>query len=462
METESSATTAAAAAAAAPGEWDRAAETKSRDGAVSPAADCAPAVGAEVVCSGEVPQGDGRRRSKRRLNFKPAPSRPEDERCTGCRVKFERQGRRLNRRALGTFTNVETARWTFPQVALELQDSSYMCEACAQLIRSKYRKRQFGKKTLWIRPMHKTENEPEPRPRERRVGKKARAAYLVSRSRYRSAFNVMWSARGARKPMMDFISRQIKLEMKELSRQHDSPFHQKVASSRPMSMFPWRRCLNWAQEKAPLVTHCIRAMFPDATSLARSSHVLTDEQAGALLDRRIVTALSIPLFTRNVYKNNFVQASLGAALRLQGLSGSGLDSLNGLGLCQNKDTVRQLLLRLLQGRRGGLLSNGRFGQRLNEEQLKADAEQIQDVEEQEGSEEVETESDAERAEPEGTVNEVEVELEEDLEENDEDESKQRSGTKRKRDKEDEEESAESKKNRVVVVRLGLLQEDSDP
>uniref|UniRef100_A0AAV2MLC9 Uncharacterized protein n=1 Tax=Knipowitschia caucasica TaxID=637954 RepID=A0AAV2MLC9_KNICA len=196
------------------------------------------------------------------------------------------------------------------------------------------------------------------------------------------------------------------LQMKELSRQPGSPFHQKVVSSKPMSMFPWRRCLNWAQEKAPLVTHCIRALFPDAAAMAKSSQILTEEQAGALLDRRLVTALSMPLFTRNVYKNNFVQASLGAELRMQGVSGSGLDALNALGLCQNKDTVRLLLLRLLQGRRGRLLSsNVSLGQRLKQEELKAD--QTPDVEEadvveEEGSEEAETESDTERAEVEVT------------------------------------------------------------
>lgn len=65
-----------------------------------------------------------------------------------------------------------------------------------------------------------------------------------------------------------------------------------------------------------------------------------------LLERRAVVALSIPLFTRNIWKNNFLQASLGAELRLQGCSGSALDVLNTMGLCQNKDTVRLLLHRL--------------------------------------------------------------------------------------------------------------------
>lgn len=65
-----------------------------------------------------------------------------------------------------------------------------------------------------------------------------------------------------------------------------------------------------------------------------------------LLERRAVVALSVPLFTRNIWKNNFLQAALGAELRLQGCSGSALDALNTMGLCQNKDTVRLLLHRL--------------------------------------------------------------------------------------------------------------------
>lgn len=73
---------------------------------------------------------------------------------------------------------------------------------------------------------------------------------------------------------------------------------------------------------------------------------MSEEQAQTLLERRAVVALSIPLFTRNIWKNNFLQAALGAELRLQGCSGSALDALNTMGLCQNKDTVRLLLHRL--------------------------------------------------------------------------------------------------------------------
>lgn len=73
---------------------------------------------------------------------------------------------------------------------------------------------------------------------------------------------------------------------------------------------------------------------------------MTEEQAQMLLECRTVVALSIPLFTRNIWKNNFLQASVGAELRLQGCSGAALGALNTMGLCQNKDTVRLLLHRL--------------------------------------------------------------------------------------------------------------------
>lgn len=66
----------------------------------------------------------------------------------------------------------------------------------------------------------------------------------------------------------------------------------------------------------------------------------------SLLERRTVVALSIPLFTRNNWRNKFLQAALGAELHLQGCSGSALDTLNTMGLCQNKDTVKLLLQRL--------------------------------------------------------------------------------------------------------------------
>lgn len=59
--------------------------------------------------------------------------------------------------------------------------------------------------------------------------------------------------------------------MKALTRQADSPFHQKVSSRKPLSSFPWRRCLNWARDKAPLVTTCLTALFPDVNALTKSS-----------------------------------------------------------------------------------------------------------------------------------------------------------------------------------------------
>lgn len=70
-----------------------------------------------------------------------------------------------------------------------------------------------------------------------------------------------------------------------------------------------------------------------------------------------MVALAIPLFTRNIWRNNFLQAALGAELRLQGCTGSVLDALNTMGLCQNKDTVRLLVHRLCNGK--DLVSLGR-------------------------------------------------------------------------------------------------------
>lgn len=434
--------------------------------ASSSAAVCAPVVGAEVICSGEGSQKTAvKRRGKKIPNFRQTSScRPEEQKCSGCQEQFERQGRGFNRRALFTFTNLETARWAFPR-ATDLSDQSFVCESCAQLIRSKCKRRQCGKRTLYVRPIDETQKEMpflHFRPIHRRMGKKAKAAMLVGKSCYTAAFKVLWSAKGARKPMLDFLSRELKKEMKTLSREAGSPFHQKVASSKPMAMFPWRRCLNWAQEKAPLVTHCVRALFPDVSAIGRSSHVLSQDQANALLDRRIVTALSVPLFTRNNYRNNFLQASLGGELRLQGVSGTGLDTLNSLGLCQNKDTVRQLLLRLMQGRRGKFLTNGRLGQKLKQEQLKSEttaahAEEM--AEGEDGSEDLETESDPER-----TANEVTVEIEDDAEveeENVEEPSNLRKKRSKRKHLKEDDGVTEAKKDRVMVVRLDLLQGPSD-
>ncbi|KAF3690260.1 hypothetical protein EXN66_Car005932 [Channa argus] len=316
-----------------------------------------PVVGAEVDCPGgpeveqteEDPQKTAasqpattasiQQRGRRR------PKRPEDRSCSCCKSEFERQGRSFNRRAVYTFTTPETVQWIFPDSVVN--DKSFLCETCAQVIRSKCKRKQTGKRPMWLKPPAAKPSEMRDKKKKgRRMGKKSKAALLVSKSCYKAAFKMLWSAKGARKPMMEFWSKQLKEEMKLLSRHADSPFHQKVSNRKPLSSFPWRRCLNWAQDKAPLVTTCLRSMFPDINALSKSSHQLSEEQAQTLLERRTVVALSIPLFTRNIWKNNFLQAALGAELRLQGCSGSALDALNTMGLCQNKDTVRLLLHRL--------------------------------------------------------------------------------------------------------------------
>ena len=46
------------------------------------------------------------------------------------------------------------------------------------------------------------------------MGKKSKAAQLVSRSCYKAAFKMLWSAKGARKPMMEFWSKQLKEEVR--------------------------------------------------------------------------------------------------------------------------------------------------------------------------------------------------------------------------------------------------------
>lgn len=68
--------------------------------------------------------------------------------------------------------------------------------------------------------------------------------------------------------MMCFL---LVVQMKALTRQTDNPFHQKVSSRKPLSSFPWRRCLNWAQDKAPLVTTCLTSLFPDISALSKRS-----------------------------------------------------------------------------------------------------------------------------------------------------------------------------------------------
>lgn len=468
-----------------------------------------PAVGAEVDCPGgadaevqagvvsqktasaaaphAVPRSCGRQR----------PKRPEDRNCSCCKLEFERQGRSFNRRAVFTFTTPDTVHWVFPGSVVH--DKSFMCETCAQVVRSKCKRKQSGKRSLWLKPPT-TKEVTDTKMLGRRMGKKSKAALLVSKSSYKAALQVLWSAKGARKPMMQFWSKQLKQEMKVLSRHADSPFHQKVAGRKPLSSFPWRRCLNWAQDKAPLVTTFFRSLFPDVNALFKSNHQLTEEQAFMLLERRTVVALAIPLFTRNIWRNNFLQAALGAELRLQGCSGAALDTLNTMGLCQNKDTVRLLLHRLRNGKdlEGDQLS-------IKQEQMKevmTDVDEEEEEEEDKEDEEEEEDDDDEDEEEEDemvmAVEEEEVEEEEvqdgveqqEEEEEEEDRAaeekeekkrrkkaakKQRKEEKRKergkrkakeRDEKEEEddeddEGSEQKKRRVVVVRLGLLKGHSE-
>lgn len=432
------------------------------------------------------------------------PKRPEDRSCSACKSEFERQGRSFNRRAVYTFSSPETVQWAFPDAVVH--EKSFLCETCAQVIRSKCKRKQSGKRTLWLKPPQTKQAElRDKKLKGRRMGKKSKAAQLVSKSCYKAAFKMLWSAKGARKPMMEFWSKQLKEEMKALTRQTDNPFHQKVVSRKPLSSFPWRRCLNWAQDHAPLVTTCLTSLFPDISSLSKSGHPLSEDQAQALLERRAVVALSIPLFTRNIWKNNFLQAALGAELRLQGCSGAALDALNTMGLCQNKDTVRLLLHRLRNSKKTAT-QNGRQ-MKMKPEQMKGedmtdveeeDIEEEDEEEEEEEEEEVEEEEEEEDDDDddeeeeeeememvveEEEVQEVEVQVGVDEEEA-EDQSveekkrrrkkakKQRKEEKRKergkrkvkeREEVDEEEDdgSEQKKRRVVVVRLGLLKGHSE-
>lgn len=128
-----------------------------------------PAVGAEVDCpvgnetggssppqTEEDPQKSatsqpiapplsGRSRCGRRRS-----SLPEDKNCSCCKVMFERQGRSFNRRAVYTFTTPETVQWAFPDASVH--EKSFLCETCAQVIRSKCKRKQSGKRSLWLKP----------------------------------------------------------------------------------------------------------------------------------------------------------------------------------------------------------------------------------------------------------------------------------------------------------------------
>ncbi|XP_068170521.1 uncharacterized protein [Antennarius striatus] len=383
--------------------------------------------------------------------------RPEDRNCSCCRLEFERTGRSFNRRAVHTFTTPDTVLWVFPDSPVN--ERSFLCETCAQTVRSKCRRRQSGKRSVWLKPPAVRESEVKDQKKGRRMGKKSKAALLVSKSCYKAALKMLWSAKGARKPMMEFWSKQLKEEMKALTRQPNSPFHQKVTSRKPLSSFPWHRCLNWAQEKAPLVITCLTSLFPDIGTLSKSSHQLSEEQAQALLERRAVVALSVPLFTRNIWKNNFLQAALGAELRLQGCSSSALEALNTMGLCQNKDTVRLLLQRLRNRKKTN-------GQRLKIQQDPMKGEQAAEEEDEEDETETEEEElqDTAQEEEEDEAAEEEAVIEKrrrkKVKKQRKSEKRKQRGKRKLKEREEEEEEVGQKKRQVVVVRLDLLKGQS--
>lgn len=435
-----------------------------------------PAVGAEVDCpggteldlrSGEEPEQGGAppRRSKR----------PEDRNCCCCRLLFQRQGRSFNRRAVYTFTTPDTVRWVFPDS--EVHEKSFICETCAQIIRTKGKRKQSGKRSLWLKPPETGKVKEKP-PLGRRMGKKSKAALLVSKSSYKAAFQMLWSSKGARRPMIEFWRKQLRNEMKVLSRKADSPFHQKVSGRKPLSSFPWRKCLHWAQENAPLVTSCLRSIFPDIKSLFKSSHShLSEEQAVSLLERRTVVALSIPLFTRNIWRNNFLQAALGAELRVQGCPSTALNTLNTMGLCQNKDTVRLLLHRLRNGKEQ---LDGEQSLMLKHDQETTDEEEEEDEDDDEEDDDEEDDDEEEEivmgVEQEVEQEEVQDELQEEEEDpvemerrrrkakkqRREEKRKERRGKRKEREEEEEDEDEdEQRKKKVVVVRLDLLKGTSE-
>lgn len=78
------------------------------------------------------------------------PARPEDRNCSCCQLLFERHGRSFNRRAVYTFTTPDTVRWVFPESTVT--EKSFLCERCAQVIRTKGRRKQSGKRSLWLKP----------------------------------------------------------------------------------------------------------------------------------------------------------------------------------------------------------------------------------------------------------------------------------------------------------------------
>ncbi len=77
-------------------------------------------------------------------------NRPEDKNCSCCKCEFERQGRSFNRRAVYTFSTPETVQWVFPDATVH--EKSFLCETCAQVVRSKCKRKQSGKRSLWLKP----------------------------------------------------------------------------------------------------------------------------------------------------------------------------------------------------------------------------------------------------------------------------------------------------------------------
>lgn len=80
------------------------------------------------------------------------PKQPEDRSCSACKVAFEKQGRSFNRRAVFTFTTPEAVQWVFPDSTTTVHDKSFLCETCAQVIRTKCSRRMNGKTALWLKP----------------------------------------------------------------------------------------------------------------------------------------------------------------------------------------------------------------------------------------------------------------------------------------------------------------------
>lgn len=116
---------------------------------------------AEVDCeAGSVRPKEDAKNTPASYTSSPAPGawrggrrrtmRPEDKNCSCCKIQFERHGRSFNRRAVYTFTTPETVQWAFPDATVH--QKSFLCETCAQFIRSKCKRKQSGKRCLWLKP----------------------------------------------------------------------------------------------------------------------------------------------------------------------------------------------------------------------------------------------------------------------------------------------------------------------